>query len=563
MTWPSQARRPDSPGGTGIVACGGTDIPVCALWQSLSGTGILACHPRSLLLPSVTLLLLLSTAVQAAAPAPSVFDVRAYGAAADGRALDTAAVNRAIDAAGAAGGGTVHFPAGTYLCGSIHLKSHVTLHLDPGATIEATADKSAYDKPEPNEWDKYQDFGHSHFHNSLIWGENVEDVAIVGQGVIHGKGLTRNQSRLNVLGSVGNKALALKNSRNVTLRDVSFLRGGHFAILATGVDNLTIDNVKFDTNRDGIDVDCCYNVRISNCTVNSPSDDGICLKSSYALGALRATENVTITNCQVSGYDVGTLLDGTFKRTRQSAPDRDGPTGRIKFGTESNGGFKNVTVSNCVFDHCRGLAIESVDGGDIDGVSLSNVTMRDVTNSPLFIRLGNRARGPNNPPPGTIRHVNISDVVVTGARPRFASILSGIPGHPIEDVRISNVRIVYGGGGTAKDAATDPPEKENAYPEPSKFGTVPAYGFFIRHVKGLEMHHVEVSYAGDEARPAFVLHGVAGAEFEHVKAQRAAGAPLFVLRKVSDFAAQNVRGVPDTRRDNVEQESVGTGDGRR
>ena len=151
----------------------------------------------------------------------------------------------------------------------------------------------------------------------------------------------------------GNKSISLKLCRNVIIRDITILHGGHFAILATGVDNLTIDNIKIDTNRDGIDVDACKNVRISNCTVNSPFDDGICPKSSFALGYARATENVTITNCQVSGYDEGTLLDGTYKREFRNANGTFSPTGRIRFGTESNGGFKNITVSNCVFDYSR------------------------------------------------------------------------------------------------------------------------------------------------------------------------------------------------------------------
>src|SRR5262249_32199540 len=151
-----------------------------------------------------------------------------------------------------------------------------------------------------------------------------------------------------------------------------------------------IDNLKIDTNRDGLDIDCCQNVRVSNCTVNSPTDDGICPKSSFGLGYARATENVTITNCQVSGYDMGSLLDGTFKRT----PSRYTPTGRIKFGTESNGGFKNITISNCVFSYCRGLALETVDGGFLEDVTISNITMRDITNAAFFLRLGDRARGP-------------------------------------------------------------------------------------------------------------------------------------------------------------------------
>jgi len=233
-------------------------------------------------------------------------DVRTLGAAGDGKTVDTPAINRAIEAAAAAGGGVVRFPAGSYLCYSIHLKSHVTLYLDPGATIVA-ADTPAlgasggYDPPEPNAWDKFQDFGHSHWHNSLIWGEELENISIEGQGLIWGKDLSRGDRDLALAAGVGNKSISLKNCRNVTLRDISILHGGHFAILATGVDNLTIDNLKIDTNRDAIDVDCCRNVRISNCSVNSPWDDGICLKSSYGLGFARSTDHVTITNCYVTG----------------------------------------------------------------------------------------------------------------------------------------------------------------------------------------------------------------------------------------------------------------------
>src|ERR1043165_3269305 len=195
------------------------------------------------------------------------------------------------------------------------------------------------------------------------------------------------------MNGLGNKAISLKLSRNVTLRDFSILNGGHFAPLATGVDNLTLDNLKVDTNRDGFDIDACRNVRVSNCSVNAPHDDAIVLKSSYALGEARPCENVTIANCQVTGYDVGSFLDGTFKRTLERAPDRDGPTGRIKFGTESNGGFKNITITNCVFDRSRGLALETVDGGAIEDVTITNITMRDVSNSPLFIRSEERRVG--------------------------------------------------------------------------------------------------------------------------------------------------------------------------
>lgn len=293
-----------------------------------------------------------------------VFDVRAYGAAGDGRKLDTAAVNKAIEAAGAAGGGTVRLPAGTYLCYSIHLKSGVSLYLDQGTTILAAEPEpggAGYDPPEPGPEPQYQDFGHSHWHNALIWGVGVEDVSISGPGLIWGKGLARSVGRNRHPEGIGDKAISLKNCHNVNLRDLSILQGGHFGILATAVDNLTIDNLKIDTNRDGMDIDCCQNVRVANCTVNSPWDDGICPKSSYALGYARPTTNVTISNCFVTGdFELGTLLDGTFKRF---APNFRVPRiGRIKCGTESNGGFQNIAISNCVFDGCGGLALETVDG---------------------------------------------------------------------------------------------------------------------------------------------------------------------------------------------------------
>jgi polygalacturonase len=534
----------------------------------------------------------IAVAVVAPPPAPesrATFDVRTFGARGDGVTIDGDAINRAIAAAAAAGGGTVHLPAGTYASFSIRLKSNVTLSLGPGATLLAAdpaSGKGRYDAPEPNEHDLYQDFGHSHWQNSLVWGVGLENVAIVGPGRIDGRGLTRRgpgarwtqagarplsmgtgpggegsagdpeATARAAMDGLGNKAIALKLSRNVLLRDFTIVDGGHFAVLATGVDNLTIDHLTIDTNRDGLDIDACRNVQVSNSRINSPNDDAIVLKSSYALGYARATENVTITNCQVTGYDPGTLVGGTFGRTQRQAPDRDGVTGRIKLGTESNGGFKGITIANCVFDRSRGLALETVDGGDIEDVVVTNVVMRDVTTAPLFLRTGRRGRGPGQPPAGALRRIVVSNLVAEGVDHHFASILAGVPGRPVEDVRLSDVHIVYRGGGTTEDAVREPPENETAYPEPSMFGTLPAYGLFIRHARNVVLRDVEVSFAADERRPAVVLHDVEGIRFDGFRARRGDGAPVFTLRDVRGFSLTGSPGHPDVHRDAVGTESI-------
>jgi polygalacturonase len=498
--------------------------------------------------------------------------IKDFGAKGDGKVVDTKAINDAIDAAVKTGGGTVYFPAGTYLSYSIHLKSNISLYLDQGCTLLA-ADSTAggrYDDPETGATNGYQDYGHSHWHNSLIWGENLENVSILGPGTIYGKGLSRGFSMGEgwerrgihagpyMWNGGANKAIALKLCRNVILKDFTIVNGGHFGILATGVDNFTIDNLKMDTNRDGMDIDCCYNVRIANCTVNSPYDDAICLKSSYALGYARPTQNVTITNCQVSGYDLGTFINGTYQRKQfNQVPDQEGPTGRIKFGTESNGGFKNITISNCVFEYCRGLALETVDGAWIEDVAISNITMRDIVNSPIFLRLGARMRGPQGVPIGELRRVMISNVVAYNADAHFATLISGLPGNEIEDVKLSNIRIYYRQiDSPAAKIQTVVPEYEKTYPEPQKFGVLPAYGFFIRHARNIEMNNVQISYLGNETRPPFVLDDVKGIELRNVKAQPIKGTSMFVLRKVEDLDLKDSKGIADTKISKVDDKKL-------
>ena len=489
-----------------------------------------------------------------------LFNVRSYGATGDGKTVDTPAINQAIEAVAASGGGMLFFPAGTYVCFTVHLRSNVDLYLAAGCTILAADSPKvgettgyhggSYDAAEPNTpWDMYQDYGHSHWQNSLLVGVDIANFSILGPGLIHGKGLSRGSASRQVAegysnfvaeqAGVGNKSIALKNCRNVILRDISILKGGHFALLATGVDNLTIDNLRIDTDRDGLDIDCCRNVRVSGCTVNSPWDDGICPKSSYALGYARATENVTISNCYVTGaYELGSVIAGTWKKFAEGQAPRNG---RIKCGTESNGGFRNIAISNCVIEGSKGIAIETADGAVVEDIAISNITMRDIVDAPLFLRLNRRNRGPKETMrPGSLRRVLISNLVSSNSAAMTASMFSGISGLAMEDVKLSDCYLEHRGLETSRDQ-TKPlpdwrtrqvPEIEEAYPDLNRFGQTPSHGFFIRHLKHLEMSHVEIAPLNQDPRPAFWLEDVQRVDLFGITAPPQ---PNFALRNVTDL----------------------------
>ena len=509
-----------------------------------------------------------------------LFNVRTYGAVGDGKTLDTTAINRAIAAAAAVGGGTVIFPAGNYLCFTIRLQSFVDLYMSSGCTItaadspkprEATGyNGGTYDAAGPAQpWEAYQDFGHNHWNHSLMVGDAIHDVSISGPGLIHGRGLSHGSasSRPGMVSfiaeqaGVGNKAIALKNCRNVILRDFSVLKGGHFAILATGVDNLTIDNLTIDTDRDGMDIDCCRNVRVSNCTVNSPWDDAICPKSSYALGYPRSTDNVTITNCFVTGtYQLGSVIDGSWKKFDEQ--NRAPRNGRIKCGTESNGGFRNIAISNCVCEGSKGIALETADGATVEDIAITNIAMRDTSDAPLFLRLNRRNRGPNESMrPGTLRRVVISNIVSHNSASSTSSVLSGIPSNLIEDVKLTNCYFGHAGLPTVLPNGKpfpdwhniQVPEIEEAYPDLNRFGPTPCNAFLIRHLKNLEMAHVEIAPLLADPRPAFWLEDVHRADFFAVTAPAQMN---FELRNVTDLRIFWSRATKDTALASVVRQSI-------
>jgi len=290
-----------------------------------------------------------------------------------------------------------------------------------------------------------------------------------------------------------------------------------------------------------MDIDCCRNVHISDCSVNSPNDDGICLKSTFALGFARATENVTITNCSVSGFVEGSFLDGTFKHYDDP---HFSPTGRIKLGTESNGGFKNIVISNCTFNYCRGLALETVDGGLLEDVTITNITMRDISNAPIFLRLASRMRGPDGVPVGELRRVIISNIVAYNVTD--AILISGVPGHNIKDVELKNIKLYFNSMGTADQIKNEVPELEKGYPEPGIFGTLPAYGIYIRHAEILKLENIDFSPTYNEQRPAIMSDDVNRLDIRFVTAPYNINIPALIQKKTSATTLFQSLNLPDS-----------------
>ena len=454
------------------------------------------------LFASLTLLLTVMTV------AANDYNIRDYGAKGDGKTLDHTAINRAIEAAVAKGGGRIVVPTGTYLCGSIRLKSNIELHLMAGAKIlAAPAKMKAYDESEVFGFPEYQDGGHTYFHNSLIWAEGQENVSITGRGMIDGEGLTKKDTERagNVQGGsigTGDKAIALKLCKNILIRDITIFRGGHFAIIVTGCERGTIDNVTIDTNRDGIDIDCCKYLTVTNTKVNTPSDDAIVLKASYALKRAVACEHILITNCLVTGYKLGTFLDGTYQ------PEKvNWVCGRIKLGTESNGGYRNITISNCTCMWSSGLAFEEVDQGRMENITVTNISMSHVHHYPIYITTGCRNRGPKEvTQPSSARDIFISNVVAQDCDSLAGIIVTGMPGEPIRNVCLTDIFVQYRGGG--KKVEKPYREQGTNYPEPRWAGPTPAYGLFARHVDGLTLRNVRFELMRPDERPDIMLEDV-------------------------------------------------------
>lgn len=449
--------------------------------------------------------ILLALSRQSSAGARAPLDVRALGAKGDGISRDTSAIQAAIDKASAQGGGEVLLSAGRYLCGTLHLCSGLTLRLESGATLIASPDTADFDPLEKLPYDSHADRETTDFQFALLAGRGIHDAAIVGEGIIDG-----NRTRRG-----GPKPIALKQCERITIRGIKLRNAPNYSISFLGCDDIVVDGVTIRHGfADGIDPDCSRDVRIANCSVES-SDDAICLKTSLALGERRSTENVTVSNCVLSSS-----------------------SNNFKMGTESSGDFRNIAVSNCVMFRrsgerdSSGIAIESVDGAIVDGVTVSNITMRDVHN-PLFIRLGNRGRGLNPPVPGALRNVSVSHIVATGAD--MTCSITGLPGYPVREVTLSDLRITMTGGGKA--ANLEVPELPARYPECNMFGALPAYALYCRHVQAIRVRGASIGWEQPDDRPAVVMDDATDCAPTGLSAESQSG-PIMWLRDVHNTVIQ-------------------------
>jgi polygalacturonase len=311
----------------------------------------------------------------------------------------------------------------------------------------------------------------------LLSGDGVSNVTIQGRGAIEG-----NRPRRG-----GPKPIGIKNSEWISVRGITIRNAPNYNVSFAGTDHIEVEGVKLINGfADGVDFDGCHYVRVANCYIDA-WDDAICPKASWALGRPRSTEHLVVTNCVL--------------RTSCN---------HFKFGTETAGDLKDVSVSNCVMlkrDKGRkglgGISIESVDGSHIDGVVISNISMEDVV-SPIFIRLGARGRGMDKPAPGSIRNISIQNVIAR--RAGLASTITGIEAGHVQNVTINGLNVTAMGGVAARDFNV--PEVPAKYPDPDLFGELPALAMFARHVDGLKLENVEVHSEEPDGRPALILDDV-------------------------------------------------------
>ena len=453
-----------------------------------------------------------------------IFNVIEYGGVADGKTLISEAVQKAIDACHAAGGGTVYFPAGTYVLATVFLKSNVHICIDKDALILGAPSFYDYAPQEKIEYPIYQDASHTYFDCSMFVGRNCENIAIYGEGAIDMRSVWDEDNVRDIVHR-GPKCIALKECTNVEISGLKIDNVTDLAVYFAGCENVDVHHLTMRVYIDGISPDNSKNVRIHDCDVES-GDDGIVFKTSYTLNRLDYCKDIRVWNCRV--------------KSRCSA---------IKFGTETNGGFYDIDIENIDIRETRitGIAIESVDGAIIDGITIRNVHMKNV-GAPLFIHVGKRMRGPEGREIGEIRNVTLENIVAEGPYEPYEIIawnyksfvagdtlqypwemgsfaftgsevfnencawqitsnVCGLAGKPLKNITLKNVSLYLDGGVQEFDPVV--PEEPKPYPEVNTYGRfLPAKGIFFRHIDGLILDNVKITYNKPDVREEFVFDRV-------------------------------------------------------
>ena len=449
------------------------------------------------------------------------YDVKAFGAHGDGVANDTPAINQAIAQCNADGGGTVTFPAGRYAAGSIHLKSNVRLLLDQEAIISGQT--GAFEAAEPNPFSKYQDGGHSHFHDALLWGENLENVAIVG-GKINGGGAIGHGDPKP---GNGDKLISVRVGKNLDFENITHEKGGHFCYLLNDCQGVTFNGVVIKESRDAVDLMGCSQVQIHNCNFTGCGDDTVGVKSDYALGR------------RINSADIY-VWDSYFE---------SGCNG-LQFGSETAGDFHNVNFWNIRIGRAMkaGIGITSGDSAIVDDVNYSNIVVKGAA-CPIYMLTWNRLRtGEPGAQVGAIRNVHLQDITITDCAPGRqgpvqASVLSGWTNSPFENITFENVKIIYTGGETNRLDNLVPPNPRDY--SPRSFGPRPASAFYIRNGKGLTFKNVEFGFEKADARTPLVISGVDGVMLDGFKTQKSAGGDSLRLEGVKQITVKNSPGLAE------------------
>jgi hypothetical protein len=458
----------------------------------------------------------------------TAFNVRDFGATGNGRDNDTAAINHAIAKCNGEGGGDVTFPKGTYLAASIHLQSNVRLMLDKDAVI--TGANNGYDPPEPNEFEKYQDFGHSHFHNALMWGEKIENFAIIG-GRINGGYVIEGDDPHGR--DVGDKVIAIESGRNLLFEGITHETGGHFVYLLNDCENVTLSNVVIKKSRDGVNLVSCRKVQMHDCNFTGCGDDTLALKSDYALGRKIDSANIYVWNCYFESV-----------------------ANALEIGAESVGDFRNVNFWNIRVGRAwkAGIGIRSTDGSVIYGVNYRNITMKSV-DTPISIALGKRlTSGDPNRSIGTIRNITLSNITATEPRPRKReivrpSLIRGLPERRIENIVLERAQIMSKGSASKQGKESSADESRSGERE----AAFPASGFFVADVRGLRMNDVTLNYESPDSRASIVARDVADLELNDINIQKFPGSPLMRLEKIDNLLVHHSPGLSDRQERHVEQ----------